>query len=115
VLVGEVPAFDTCFEGQLGDAGVGGWAADPLACGEGAFLLGDALDAEQPVLEGVPPDFGTEDLELVLVAPGPTPIELIKRIRQITGFGLMDSRALLETCPSVVVTGLSEAAGSRPA
>lgn len=41
--------------------------------------------------------------------PGPTPIELIRRIRQITGFGLMDSRALLETCPSVVVTGLCEA------
>ena len=62
-----------------------------------------------PASNPAPPDFGAGDLELVLVAPGPTPIELIRRIRQITGFGLMDSRALLETCPSVVVTGLSEA------
>jgi ribosomal protein L7/L12 len=55
-----------------------------------------------------PPDFGSGDLELVLIAPGPTPIALIRKIREITGFGLMDGRALLEACPSVVVTGLSE-------
>lgn len=62
-----------------------------------------------PATNPVPPDLGAGDLELVLAGAGATPIELIRRIRQITGFGLLDTRALLETCPSVVVTGLSTA------
>jgi len=33
--------------------GVGGRAADVLARGEGLFVLGQALHAEQPVFEGV--------------------------------------------------------------
>jgi large subunit ribosomal protein L7/L12 len=56
-----------------------------------------------------PPDAGTGGLALVLVSAGPTPIGLIKKIREITGLGLTETRALLETCPSIVITGLSEA------
>jgi large subunit ribosomal protein L7/L12 len=84
---------------------------------------GDAFSQEEPGLSLIkrrwpemvpasnpaPPDFGAGRRELVLVEAGSTPIELIKRIREITGFGLLDSRALLESCPSVVVTGLDEA------
>jgi large subunit ribosomal protein L7/L12 len=68
----------------------------------------DSLWAVEPASNPAPPDFGIGGLELVLINPGSTPIQLIRTIREITGFGLMDSRVLLDTCPSVVITGLSE-------
>lgn len=54
-----------------------------------------------------PPNAGTGGLAVALVAVGPTPVELIRTIRYFTGYGLMDTRAILTTLPSVVMTGLS--------
>jgi hypothetical protein len=49
----DVPCELAIRRGHPVPVGVRGWAADPLAGGEGTFVLGNALDAEQPVLEGV--------------------------------------------------------------
>jgi ribosomal protein L7/L12 len=56
---------------------------------------------------------GTGHRSVVLQAPGPKPILVIKRLREITGFGLGDARALLDAAPVAVVTGLSEADAVR--
>ncbi len=53
------------------------------------------------------PDAGTGDLTVVLFNPGLTPIEQIRELRRLTGYGLMAARALLEGRLSVVVTGPS--------
>jgi ribosomal protein L7/L12 len=54
-----------------------------------------------------PPNAGTGEFAVALVAVGPTPVELIRTIRSLTGYGLLDARALLTALPSVVMTGLS--------
>jgi ribosomal protein L7/L12 len=59
------------------------------------------------------PVLGTGHLTVVLQAPGPRPIQLIKCLREITRFGLRDARALLDTVPSTVATGLSDADAAR--
>jgi ribosomal protein L7/L12 len=87
---------------------------DALTAAGKAFSKIGTADREQlwmvpPASNTGPPDAGTGGLALVLVSAGPTPIGLIKKIREITGLGLMDTRALLETCPSVVITGMTEA------
>jgi ribosomal protein L7/L12 len=68
-------------------------------------LIGAVPTASSPELRNA----GTGALAVVLVDEGPTPIELIRRIRQLTGWGLMDSRTLLAARPSAVMTGLSAA------
>jgi ribosomal protein L7/L12 len=87
---------------------------DALTAAGKAFSKIGTADREQrwmvpPATRTGPPDAGTGSFALVLVSAGPAPIGLIKKIREITGHGLMDTRALLETCPSIVITGLSEA------
>jgi large subunit ribosomal protein L7/L12 len=59
------------------------------------------------------PVLGTGHLAVVLQAPGPRPILLIRCLREITGFGLRDARALLDTVPATVATGLSDADAAR--
>lgn len=59
------------------------------------------------------PVLGTGHLAVVLQAPGPQPILLIRRLREITGFGLRDARALVDTVPATVATGLSDADAAR--
>lgn len=61
-----------------------------------------------PATNPPPPDLGAGNQELVLLAAGSTPINLLRQIRQITGFGLLDARDLLQTCPSIIVTGLDQ-------
>jgi len=87
---------------------------DALTAAGKAFSKIGTPDREQrwtvpPASNTGPPDAGSGGLALVLVSAGPTPIGLIKKIREITGLGLMDTRTLLETCPSIVISGLSEA------
>jgi ribosomal protein L7/L12 len=59
------------------------------------------------------PVLGTGHLAVVLQAPGPQPILLIRHLREITGFGLRDARALLDSVPATVATGLSDADAAR--
>ena len=33
-------------------------------------------------------------------------IEGIKRIREVTGFGIAEAKSLIETCPSVIMNGM---------
>ena len=60
-----------------------------------------------------PPDAGTGSLSVALISAGPTPIALIRQIRILTGYGLMDARALVAALPAVVMTGLEPAAAAE--
>jgi ribosomal protein L7/L12 len=80
-----------------------------------AAMIDRLHDSVPPASNPEPPDAGTGDLTIVLIDEGPTPIKLIRELRRLTGCGLMDARALVESRPSVVMTGLSatEAASVR--
>jgi large subunit ribosomal protein L7/L12 len=78
-----------------------------------AATIDQMLASVPPATHPEPPDAGRGELEVVLVAVGPRPIELIRQIRIITGLGLMDARALLSACPSVVIIGLDRPEAAR--
>jgi large subunit ribosomal protein L7/L12 len=56
---------------------------------------------------------GTGHLAVVLPAPGPQPVLLIRGLRGVRGFGLRDARALPDGVPATVATGLSRADAAR--
>src|SRR5258708_37371510 len=97
----------------------------PVGEGPGLPAAGSALskasaeEIEQfaasipPASHPDPPYLGTGYLAVVLLAAGPTPIRLIKTIREITGFGLMDSRDLVASLPAVVVAGADPSDAAR--
>ncbi|HIC96732.1 TPA: 50S ribosomal protein L7/L12 [Candidatus Bipolaricaulota bacterium] len=47
-------------------------------------------------------------LKVVLKSPGQQKVQLIKLIKEITGKGLKESKALVDSLPAVVKEGLSE-------
>ncbi len=87
------------------DLSAAGWALTTASVQTIERLIGSVPTASRPELLNA----GTGGLAVVLVDEGPTPIELIRQIRQLTGWGLMDTRTLLAARPSVVMTGLSAA------
>jgi large subunit ribosomal protein L7/L12 len=50
---------------------------------------------------------------VVLVAPGPDPVPVIRAIREATGVGLADAKRLVDAAPSTVRAGLSRAEADR--
>ncbi len=48
-----------------------------------------------------------------LETTGPRRIEVIKQVRQATGAGLLDAKAITDELPSLVVSGLSEGSARR--
>lgn len=96
---GRVPVED---EGELSAAGR---ALSTMATADIGRLMASIPPASNPP----PPHAGTGAVSLLLIDGGLTPIALIRELRRLTGFGLMDARALLADVPSIVMTGLSPA------
>jgi ribosomal protein L7/L12 len=53
------------------------------------------------------------DFRVELRAPGPRAIEVVKAVREVTGAGLVEAKSKVDTTPSTVVAGLSEASAGR--
>jgi ribosomal protein L7/L12 len=66
-----------------------------------------------PATNPDPSQFGTGAVELLLIESGSTPLDLIRALREITGFGYLDARALVDGCPAVIAMGLSEDHAAR--
>ena len=52
---------------------------------------------------------------VVMQDGGPRQVEVIKAVREVTGFGLADAKAVVTGAPSEVVAGLSESSAGRVA
>jgi ribosomal protein L7/L12 len=49
---------------------------------------------------------------VVLQDAGQRPVEVVAAVREVTGFGLADAKAVVDRAPSEVVAGLSESSAS---
>ena len=53
------------------------------------------------------------DFRVDLRSPGPRFIEVVKAIREVTGAGIVEAKSKVDTVPSTIVVGLSEASATR--
>lgn len=72
-------------------------AAAPVAVAAAAPAAGDAAEEEKT------------EFDVVLASAGESKIQVIKVVREITGLGLKDAKALVDGAPKAVKEGVSKA------
>ncbi len=71
-------------------------AAAPVAVVAGAPAAGEAVEEEQT------------EFDVILEAPGDKKIAVIKEVRALTGLGLKEAKALVDTHPKAVKEGITK-------
>ncbi len=71
-------------------------AAAPVAIAAGAPVVGEAVEEEQT------------EFDVILEAPGDKKIAVIKEVRALTGLGLKEAKALVDSHPKAVKEGITK-------
>ncbi len=71
-------------------------AAAPVAIAAGAPVAGEAVEEEQT------------EFDVILEAPGDKKIAVIKEVRALTGLGLKEAKALVDSHPKAVKEGITK-------
>ncbi len=82
--------------------GVSAQAVAPVATAPAPGAAAPGAGAEAPAAEE------KTAFKVVLKSPGQQKVQLIKKIKEITGKGLKESKELVDNLPAVVKEGLSE-------
>jgi large subunit ribosomal protein L7/L12 len=78
-----------------------GVSAAPVAAASGPIAVAEAAPAEAPVEEQT-------EFDAILSEVGPNKINVIKVVREITGLGLKEAKAVVDEAPSAIKEAVSK-------
>jgi len=78
-----------------------GVSAAPVAAAAGPVAVAEAAPASAPVEEQT-------EFDAILSEVGPNKINVIKVVREITGLGLKEAKAVVDEAPSAIKEGVSK-------
>jgi large subunit ribosomal protein L7/L12 len=78
-----------------------GVSAAPVAAAAGPVTVAEVAPAEAPVEEQT-------EFDAILSEVGPNKINVIKVVREITGLGLKEAKAVVDEAPSAIKEGVSK-------
>ena len=78
-----------------------GVSAAPVAAAAGPAVVQEAAPAEEPVEEQT-------EFDAVLTEIGPNKINVIKVVRELTGLGLKEAKAVVDEAPKPIKEGVSK-------